>query len=138
MKFPNAHLKLKDFILELGRFGIVGALRTIIGLLIIFIPYNFFGINYLLCNIVAYIVGLLIGFILHKRWVFKSIGDWKEETFPYLATFAIAFIINMLLLVLFAEIIIINKNISQIIALFGFTSTSYLLNKFWTFNKETI
>ena len=45
---------------------------------------------------------------------------------------------KMLLLVLFAEILLINKNISQYIALFSFTSTNYLLNKLWTFKEHLI
>ena len=128
---------IKKFILELGKFGIVGVLRTIIGLIIIFIPHNIWGVNYILCNIVAYSVGLIVGFILHKKWVFKSNRIWNKEAIPYFVTFCIGYIINMILLILCAEKFMLNKNISQVIAIFGFTTTNYLLNKFWTFRNAS-
>lgn len=127
---------IKKLILELGRFGLVGVIRTIIGLFIIFVPYNLWGVNYVLCNIVAYSAGLIIGFILHKKWVFKSKEDWNKEAIPYFITFGIGYIINMILLILCAEKLMLDKNISQVIAICGFTTTNYILNKFWTFRNS--
>ena len=135
MKNSNANHNIKELIPELGRFGIVGVIRTFIGLFIIFVPYNLWGVNYILCNIVSYSVGLIVGFILHKNWVFKSTENWNKEAIPYFVTFGIGYIINMILLILCAEKLKINVNTSQIIAIFGFTTTNYLLNKFWTFRK---
>jgi putative flippase GtrA len=128
--------RLKSHIWELGRFGVIGVIKTIIGLIIIFVPYNLWGVNYILCNIAGYFVGFVIGFILHKNWVFKSNKIWDTELIPYFVTFCIGYIINIMLLVLFVKKLMINKNISQVIAIFGFTATTYLLNKFWTFAKK--
>lgn len=130
----------KDFLIknisELFRYGVVGILRTIIGLIIIFVPYNYWGVNYILCNIISYIVGLLVGFILHKNWVFKSNGSWKNESVHYVITFGISYIINIIVLLLYAEIFSFNKNISQVFAIVGFIITNYSLNKFWTFGTK--
>ena len=124
-------------ILEFGRFGIVGVIRTILGIIIIFVPYNLWGVNYVLCNIVASSIGLIIGFILHKKWVFKSQGKWDKEVIPYLVTFGMGFLVNMMLLLFSAEKLELNKNISQVIAICGFTTTNYLGNKFWTFRQKS-
>jgi len=124
-------------IFELGRYGLVGVIRLLIGVIFIFIPYNLWGVNYILCNVVGYSIGLIVGFILHKRWVFKSKENWNKEAIPYFVTFGIAYIINMILLILCAEKLMLDKNISQVIAICGFTTTNYLVNKYWTF-KNTI
>jgi putative flippase GtrA len=123
-------------ILEIGRFGIVGVIRTILGITIIFVPYNLWGVNYVLCNIVGYSIGLITGFILHKKWAFKSHGEWNKEVIPYFVTFGVGFLVNMILLLLFAERLGLNKNISQVLAICGFTITNYLGSKFWTFRKR--
>ncbi len=122
-------------VVELGRFGIVGVIRTILGAIIVFVPYNLWGVNYVLCNIVGCSVGLIVGFILHKKWAFKSQREWSKEVIPYFVTFGMAFLVNMILLLFFAERLGINKNISLVIANCGFTTTNYLGNKFWTFRK---
>lgn len=124
-----------ELILEVARFGIVGVIRAILAIILIFVPYNLWGVNYILCNIVGYSIGLVIGFILHKKWTFKSQGDWNEEVAPYLVTFGVGYLVNMTLLLLFAEKLALNKNISQVIAICGFATTNYLGNKFWTFRK---
>jgi putative flippase GtrA len=120
---------------ELVRFGIVGVIRAIIGIIFIFVPYNLWGVNYVLCNIIGYSISLITGFILHKKWAFKSQGDWNKEVVPYLVTFGVGYLVNMILLLFCAEKLGLNKNISQVIAIMGFTTTNYLGNKFWTFRK---
>jgi len=137
MTNSNAYYTIKKLLLEFGRFGLVGVIRTILGVIFIFIPYNLWGVNYILCNVAGYSIGFVTGFILHKNWVFKSKGDWNKEAIPYFVTFGIGYIINMILLILCAEKLMLNKNISQIIAICGFSTTNYLGNKFWTFRNSS-
>jgi len=123
-------------LLEFGRFGIVSVIRAILAILIVFVPYNLWGVNYVLCNITGYSIGLLVGFILHRKWTFRSHGNWNAEVMPYLVIFGAGFLVNIVLLFLFAEGIELNKNVSQVIAICGFTTTNYLGNKFWTFSER--
>ena len=121
---------------ELVRFGMVSITRTILGIFIIFVPYNLWGANYILCNIASYSIGLIVGFVLHKKWTFRSHRDWNEEVIPYVVIFGAGFLVNIVLLFLFAEGLNLNKNVSQVIAICGFTTTNYFGNKFWTFRKR--
>lgn len=122
-------------IVEFSKFVIVGIIRTIMGMVIVFIPYNVWGVNYILCNVVGYSVALVTGFIMHRKWAFESQNRWTNEIIPYLATFGLGFLVNMILLLIFAEKLGMNKNISLVIASGGFTLTNYLGNKLWTFRK---
>lgn len=123
-------------ILEFGRFGVVGVLRTIIAVIIVFVPHNLWGVNYILCNVVGFSVALVTGFILHKTWAFKSRGRWNREVLPYLVIFGIGFLVNMALLLLLGEKLELNKNFCLVIASIAFTITNYLGNKFWTFRTS--
>ena len=135
MKNSSVYQNAVKLLLEFGRFGIVGVIRTILGIIIIFVPYYLWGVNYVLCNIIGYSIGLITGFILHKKWAFKSQGNWNKEVVPYLVTFGVGYLINMILLLFSAEKLELNKNISQVIAICGFTTANYWGNKFWTFRK---
>jgi putative flippase GtrA len=122
-------------LVEFSKFVIVGIIRTIMGMVIVFIPYNVWGVNYILCNVVGYSVALVTGFIMHRKWAFESHNRWTKEIIPYLATFGLGFFVNMILLLIFAEKLGMNKNISLVIASCGFTLTNYFGNKLWTFRK---
>ena len=124
---------MKNLVFEISSFLTVGMIRTIVGLTLIFVPYNVWGVNYVLCNIIGYSAGLIIGFILHRTWTFKSKAKWQKEVVPYLIIFGIGYLVNMILLLFSAEGLGLNKNLSQIIAIAGFTISNYLGNKFWTF-----
>lgn len=126
---------LTRLILEFGKFGVVSIMRTIIGIAIILIPYNLWGINYIICNVAGYSIGLIVGFTLHKTWTFRSQGKWSKEALPYLVSFGIGFLGNIVLLLLLAEKLRINKNVSLVLATLGFTIINYLGCKFWVFRQ---
>lgn len=129
----KSHGWLDALALEIARFGLVGALRAAIGLLILFVPYNYFGVSYVICNIAAYSVGFLLGFVLHKHWVFGSKKAWRYEVLPYMVMFGAGYAANLGVLLLFAALVGFGKNVSQLLAAGAFTTINYVGNKFWTF-----
>jgi len=118
---------------EIIRFVCVGLFRTIVGLSIIFTSYNLLHFNYIISNVAGYGVGFIMGFVLHKKWTFRSDRDWSGEVIPYAVIFGIGYLINLVILLFCVEILKINKNASQLIAVTGFTAFNYLGNSFWTF-----
>ena len=118
-----------------SRFLIVGISNTIITLTIIFLLLNVFNIDYRISNIIGYFVGLINSFIWNKRWTFKSKNKFQKELLPFFVMFLISYSINLGIVILSAEILLINKNICQIIGIFFYTVTNYIGNKFWTFKS---
>ena len=136
MLFPVSHpLRHRGF--EILRFAAVGLLRSILGFGLIFVLYNLFHVHYILSNIAGYLAGFIAGFFLHKTWTFKSKKHWNRELTPYLIMFGIGYGVNFVLLLLCINHWHLNPNLSQLIAVLGFTSVNYLGNSLWTFRHKS-
>ena len=57
---------------SLWRFGIVGCSNTLVDFAVFTILWEFFRINYLYCQVAAYIAGIINSFVLNKVWTFES------------------------------------------------------------------
>ena len=69
-------LKLKELIknndlIKLIRFSIVGVGNTLVNWSIFFI-LNAFGVDYIISNIIAYIIATINSYIWNSLWVFKN------------------------------------------------------------------
>ena len=118
------------------KFCIVGCINTTIGLGIIFFLYNIIKFDYRLSNIIGYAIGLCSSFILNKRWTFKSQDASSKELFPFMIVFLVSYFANFFTLLYTSEILRINKNISQIVAMVVYTVINYLGNKLITFANK--
>ena len=93
-----------DFILKNKRFlkyAVSGTINTLITL----ISYNIFirwDVNYIVANFIAYCLGVLNGFVLNKRWVFKSNGKIRI-LLPKFATVNIMSLVFSSMLLFFKE-----------------------------------
>jgi putative flippase GtrA len=127
----------KRLALEIGKFGAVGILRTLTGAALLYLLPNVLGLNYVLSNVLVYAVGLIMGFLLHRRWVFGTRAAWRSEILPYSACFGIGYGANMLTLLILAEALHVDRTASQYIAMAVFTLVNYAANKMWTFRKSS-
>ena len=116
------------------KFSIVGILNTFIGLGTILILYNIYSVNYVLANVVGYILGLINSFIWNKKWTFKSKGPFSKEIIPFLITFIISYFANLVSVIFIVEVLKINPNISQVISMGIYTAVNFILNRKWTFS----
>jgi putative flippase GtrA len=121
---------------EFGRFGLVGILRTLLGIGLLYLLPNVLGIDYVLSNVIVYTIGLVIGFVLHRTLAFRSARVWRREIIPYLASFAIGYAVNLIVLLLLSKVAGINTYAAQILAMAAFTIVNYIANKLWTFRSD--
>lgn len=129
------YFKSKHFFRELFKYSIVGIFNTIIGLSVIYFLYNVLHVNYILANVIGYAFGLVNSFFWNKRWTFKSTRHYSKEIIPFLIVFAISYAANLLTLILSVEVLKIHPNIAQVIGIAAYSSTNFLINKYWTFSK---
>lgn len=129
--------RLGSLVKEFGRFSLVGALRTLVGVGLLYLLPNVLGVDFIVSNVIVYTIGLAMGFLLHKNWVFQSRKMWKTEILPYLVSFAVGYLFNVGLLLLQVNILGMNKNVAQVIAMAGFSLVNYVVNKAWTFRDRT-
>lgn len=115
----------------LTRYAGSGIVNTVVGFIVIFSAMAM-GFSPLISNIAGYAVGFMLGFVLSKKFVFRSNGHVVVESVLYLIAFVIAFFFNLwiLWLALNADFHVV---VSQIIAAAGYTILMYVLTRVFVF-----
>lgn len=122
---------------QLIKYGLVGVINTLITAIILFTLMNGFGISYTTSNAAGYLAGFVNSFILNKLWTFKeNQASTLKQFFRFSAVFIVCYFLQRCLLVFLVEELVINKNISQLIAMVLYTLVSFVLNKFFAFRKN--
>lgn len=109
-----------------------GALNTLLGFAAIFFLMGF-GVSPIVANTCGYLFGLLLGFLVAKKLVFRSNGYFVTETIRYLIAFAISFFINISVLGLLLNLLELNPYASQILAATSYTVAMYMLSRLFVF-----
>lgn len=126
---------IRQFIVFCG----VGAVNTVLSLLIILILSEWLGVHYVLANIIGYAAGLTSGFIMHKNITFRAQqndASLKRQFSSFLVVFAAGYIAQLLLLMILVERLHFPNMLSQIIAWGLYVAISFAGNKFFTFHGE--
>ena len=129
IRFPWVRL----LIIQVVKYSIVGVFNVIIGLGIIYFAYNVLEINYILSNIIGYSCGLINSFIWNKKWTFRTSKTASKTVIPFLIVFFVSYVSNLLCIILCVDYWSIHPNIAQLFGIFTYSTTNFLLNKFWTF-----
>jgi putative flippase GtrA len=79
--------------ISIVRFILVGVVNVCISLLI-FSLLIFFNYSYGMALLISYLVGVLIGFIFNKSWVFKSTAS-NIIFLKYFACYSVTYFLNL-------------------------------------------
>lgn len=115
------------------KFCLIGVTNVVISYTIYYILLTS-GVNYLLAIAIAYLIGILNGYIWSSKFVFnknKSINNMMKFFIVYIS----ALFINLGIMYICVDYYNINKLIAPIIAIGVGTIYNYTLNKVWTFKK---
>ena len=115
-----------------GRYAGSGAFNTLVGFGIIF-GLMWAGVSPFAANAAGYGCGFVLGFLLTRRLVFRSQGSMPRELARYVLVFALAYVAN--LAVLHASIAWLRwpPVLGQVVAAVCFTSSMYLMSRFYAF-----
>jgi putative flippase GtrA len=109
-----------------------GALNTIIGFAVIFLLMSL-GISPVISNVAGYAVGLLLGFMVSRSFVFRSDGHVLSEGARYLICFGVSFAMNLLVLTYALETLQLSKELSQIVAAGTYTVLMFVFSYYLVF-----
>lgn len=84
-------------------------------------------------NAISYVIALVVAFILNKVFVFKSSVKNAVAIPKFIAAFAISFLVNQLVLILFYRLLNSPAAIAQIPAMVSYTIVFYVLNKHYVY-----
>ena len=118
----------------LARYAGSGVLNTLAGFSVIFLLMGL-GTTPLIANIGGFAVGFVLGFIVSRRFVFRSNGRFVEESLRYLAAFCICFMLNLLVLGLALGKLAIPAVPAQVLAAAAYTGSMYVLTRLYVFRK---
>lgn len=118
------------------KYGLVGIINTLITGIVMLTLMNVFSVSLRLSNIIGYAAGFINSFILNKTWTFKAgQSSTLQQFLKFSGVFAVCFLLQHGLVILLAENLLINKNISTLIGMVFYTGVSYIFNKLFTFKK---
>ena len=126
-------------IIQFIKFGMVGALNTIISLVTYYILIHF-NVNYIIANTIGFILGTLNAYYWNNRYVFKKEEDEKRSTvksgIKVFISYGFTFLLGTFLLILWVDILNIPENIAPVINLIITIPLNFVLNKLWAFKNE--
>lgn len=130
------------------KFGIVGVSNTLIsyvlysGGLIVFREACLFGqADYLIAQIVAFVVSVAWSFYWNNKFVFKMEAGkkrsiWKALLKTYISYSFTGLFLSSILLILWVQIFHISEFIAPIINLLITVPLNFIINKFWAFKQS--
>lgn len=133
--------KFKTLIIQFIKFGMVGAVNTILSYFITNMCYYLLHIHAQISNLVAFIITVFISFILNGKFVFnenkekeKNIKKWIISLLKVYASYSITGLLLTGILLYFEETMLgIPHYIATLINLIVTIPLNFILNKFWTY-----
>lgn len=119
---------------QMARFIFVGAFNNII-LYVAYIYITFLGVDHKYAMTLVYIVGVMIGFMLNRKWTFKYDGHINKAFLKYFFLYMWGYIINLGALFLMVDILYYPHQIVQLVVSILLAIMFFLLQRFWVFSK---
>ncbi len=120
------------------RYLVAGVINTLVGYVVFLFALRVLGASPGVANAACYAIALSVAFLLNKHYVFATKSSASTELWRFLVSFALAFLLNQLVLAMGVGWLRIPAEISQIIAMSVYTVVFYLLNKWFVFSGKEI
>ena len=133
---------------EFIKFGLVGVSNTIVSYLLyavtlqVLIKLNIFpAFDYIIANIVSFLLSVLWSFYWNNKYVFKlKDGEersiWRALLKTYVSYGVTGIVLNNILLFLWVDTLGIHKMVAPIINLVINIPINFFLNNLWAFSKK--
>ncbi len=126
---------LNDYSLKLFRFILVGSTNTL-GMYTLYVIMIFAGLPYNVALIIDYVIGIIIGYLMHRYWTFAANTSVMKSFPKYCATYVGVYFINLAILNVIVHNKLLNPLLGQIVALGCVIFCSFLLQSYWVFSKN--
>ncbi len=132
--------KLKETITQFMKFGIIGAVNTVITYALTNGGYYIFHLHEQICNLISFVITVFIGFMLNGKFVFKEEEEkrsfWKSLFKVYASYSITGLFLNGLLLFIEEQIFNIPHYIATLMNLVVTVPLNFILNKFWAYRHK--
>lgn len=131
--------KIYSTLIQFIKFGIVGISNTLISYCT-YAVLVWLGVNFLLSNLIGFVVSVLNSFYWNSRYVFDlNNADTKQKLKALIKTFisyaGTGLVLSSAMLILWIDIVHLSKYIAPIINLIITVPVNFVVNKVWAFKK---
>ena len=117
-----------------------GFMTTLVNILFYELLVGLFNINYLISNVIAWIISVIFAYIVNKKYVFESKTQTKKDGLKELFSFSLARVfslgIDMIIMYVGVSILLINDTIIKIVSNVIVIIVNYFFSKFIIFKKN--
>lgn len=138
-------VQLKDYLeekklWEIFSYLFFGGLTFLVNCVTYFLFLRVFGMNYLISNLISWIISVLFAYITNKLWVFqirnKTYSETLKELFLFFAARIITLGLDMGSLSFCLEILKTNNIIAKFVSQFIVIVSNYAFSKLVIFKKS--
>ena len=123
---------------EIINYLIVGGMTTLVSISIYALFTKCFHINYMIANVISWIISVLFAYITNRIFVFKSKSEnIVLEIYQFFKYRIFSFLIEIFLMYVFVELINIDDMISKVIVQVIVIVLNYVFSKLFVFKKES-
>jgi len=127
-------LRLTTF--KISKYLLAGGFNTAVTYFL-FILLIKIGIQYKLALTLDYAVGLILGYLLNKYWVFNK-NEKVQSLIKYLLSYILIFLVNLILLWFSIEFCKANAIFSQLLIILIISIIGFVFQNFWVFTNKKI
>ena len=121
-------------------FLLVGGFNTCLGFgvytLLTVSVFHGLKFGYLISLIISYAVGITVGFVLYRRFVYKVNGNVFSDFVKFTSVYLFSITLNLILLPLFVQLTPIGPIFGQALVLVITTLVSYFGHGYFSFRRK--
>lgn len=121
---------------KLIKFGFVGIINTAITIGSYAFLVYFVRMNFIIANIIGYLLGMINSYIWNKNWVFQVTESYISTYIKFVVVNIAMLGFNSFCLYILVNIYSLNKLISQIIVVGLGMIINFILTKTWIFAQK--
>jgi putative flippase GtrA len=130
---------MADSVVLIARFGLAGLINTAIGFAVVVVLDPVLGLSPPLANAAGYAVGISVGFVLNRGFVFRSRTGLPAAGLRYLIAAACAFVLNQIVLRVAGAVLgggSVQHVAAQLMAMAVYSVALFFLCRLWVFRTE--
>lgn len=125
---------------EIINYLVMGVLTTLVSIVVYAVCTRAFHINYMISNIISWILSVSFAYVTNKKFVFKSICDSKKdvliEIYQFFKYRLFSLVIDILLMYVFVELFSFDDMIAKIVVQVIVIVLNYVFSKLFVFKKK--
>ena len=123
---------------ELIKFALVGIINTIICICLIFLLMHWLEFNAYISNIIGYSIAVLNSYLMNMFWTFSSKKTGNAALSKFILIFFLCYSFQLMFLYICLQKLNIDGNLSQLLSMVIYTTTSFFGHKLYSFKTNEI